>query len=68
MQLGDYHSFPTSVDAFAGPENLSVEFGSDGTMASHIRIPGSYGSGGEGYFHYIVDATDTLTHRLFEPF
>jgi hypothetical protein len=65
---GEFHSFPTHVEAFATRSHASVSRGLDGSRYTHVRIPGSYGSGGEGVFHFIVDRAGTMTHRLFEPF
>jgi hypothetical protein len=63
---GDYHSFPSSVDAFSGNGTVTQIVGGDGVTRSVLTIPGSY-NGQSGVFEYIRNPDDTINHRLFVP-
>jgi RHS repeat-associated protein len=65
MALGDYHSFPELVKNTVTPENVSQEFGDDGELYTHVRIPGTFGET-EGTFHWIIDDEGVINHRMFE--
>lgn len=67
MQLGDYHSFPESVDAFGADGIQTQIIGGDGLTRLKIEIPGSY-MGLDGVFQYIIEPDGfTVNHRLFVP-
>lgn len=67
MTKGDYHSFPKSVDAFGGNENVTRITGGDGIVRTKVEVPGSY-QGKDGVFEYIIEPDGTCNHRLFKPF
>ncbi len=67
MDLGDYHSFPESVDEFGGNGKITSIVGGDNVPRTLIEIPGSY-MGKEGVFQYIIEPDGiTCNHRLFVP-
>ena len=61
---GDYHSFPESVDGYAGQGTVSEITGGDGVKRWKLEIPGTY-RGSEGVFEYIRNPDGTINHRLF---
>jgi filamentous haemagglutinin family N-terminal domain len=63
---GDYHSFPESVDSYAGEGKISVITGGDGVERLRLQISGSY-RGHEGVFEYIREPNGSINHRLFVP-
>jgi hypothetical protein len=63
---GEWHSFPESVKSFVTPGDVSTEVGGDGSVYTHVRIPGGYGDD-EGVFHWIIDNEGVINHRQFEP-
>lgn len=63
---GDYHSFPQSVDGFAGQGTVSKITGKDGVVRDKLEIPGSY-RGKPGVFEYIREPNGNINHRLFVP-
>ncbi|MDE6761316.1 MAG: RHS repeat-associated core domain-containing protein, partial [Lachnospiraceae bacterium] len=67
MDLGDYHSFPESVDEFGGNGKITSIVGGDNVPRTLIEISGSY-MGKEGVFQYIIEPDGiTCNHRLFVP-
>ena len=67
MQLGDYHSFPSSVDGFGASGKITTITGGDKLTRTLIEIQGSY-RGIEGEFQYIIEPDGiTCNHRLFVP-
>ncbi|HET9079991.1 MAG TPA: hypothetical protein VFO01_05695, partial [Trebonia sp.] len=64
---GEWHSFPESVKSFVTPGDVSTEVGGDGSVYTHVRIPGGYGDD-EGVFHWIIDNEGVINHRQFEPY
>lgn len=68
MQLGDYHAFPKSVDAFGNIGKVTNMVGGDGITRTKVEIAGSY-RGKEGIFEYIIENDNkTINHRLFRPY
>lgn len=67
MKLGDYHSFPESVDAFGADGKVTSLIGGDKITRTKIEIPGSY-RGKEGVFQYIIEPDGiTCNHHIFVP-
>ena len=67
MKLGDYHSFPESVDAFGAYGKISKIKGEDGIIRTKVEIQGGYRNK-EGVFEYIIEPDGkTVNHRLFRP-
>ena len=67
MKLGDYHSFPESVDAFGADGNTTTIIGGDGVVRLKVEIKGGYKKK-EGVFEYIIEPDGkTVNHRLFRP-
>ncbi len=62
--LDDFHGFPESVDGFGGYGRQFQEIGGDGSIYTHLEIPGSY-KGYDGVFEYIWDADNICNHRKF---
>ena len=63
---GDFHSFPESVDSYAGQGKISTITGGDGVERLKLEISGEY-RGKEGVFEYIREPNGTINHRLFVP-
>nr|WP_286010125.1 RHS repeat-associated core domain-containing protein [Clostridium sp. Marseille-Q2269] len=67
MKLGDYHSFPESVEGFGVNGKITKITGGDKIVRTKIEIPGSY-KGKDGIFEYIIESDGvTCNHRLFKP-
>ena len=67
MDLGDYHSFPDSVNAFGNAGKLTTIVGGDNITRIKIEIAGSY-MGKDGVFQYIIEPDGvTCNHHLFVP-
>ena len=66
MELGDYHSFPGSVDGFGSMGKVSRKVGGDGVTRIWVEIDGGY-FGKDGIFQYIIEPDGTCNHRLFIP-
>jgi hypothetical protein len=69
--VGEFHSFPGSVEAFGDSGTVSDIVGGDGTPYQMMEIPGSYTSsnGGlyDGVFQFVKTPDNVITHRLFVP-
>lgn len=65
MQLGDYHSFPQSVEAFSESGQISKIIGGDGIERLKLEIKGSY-KNKDGTFEFIKEPDGTINHRLFK--
>jgi hypothetical protein len=67
MNIGDYHSFPNSVEAFEN-DGIKVPLkGGDGILRQKLKIPGWY-KGKYGYFEFIREPNGKINHRLFKPY
>jgi hypothetical protein len=66
MKEDKYHSFPESVDGFAGGGKVTMKPGGDGVPRKFIELEGSY-MGKEGVFEWIIESNNTIFHRLFRP-
>lgn len=64
---GDYHGFPEIADTIPTMRHATVEPGGDGIPRMHVRLPGEY-DGKQGVFHWIIEQSGNINHRLFEPF
>ena len=64
LPKGDYHTFPSAVEGFAGEGRLTTTMGGDGKIYWKLEIPGSYG-GKDGMFEFIRDSTGKINHRFF---
>ena len=67
MTKGDYHGFPSSVDAFGKDGIVTKITGGDSIVRTKVEIPGNY-QGKQGVFQYIIEPDGvTVNHRLFVP-
>ena len=64
MKIGDFHSFPRSVEAFELNGTVSPLKGGDGIYRQILKIPGQYGNR-SGFFEFIKEADGMINHRLF---
>ena len=68
MELGDYHSFTKSVEAFGDSGKISSLTGGDEIVRTKVEIAGSY-KGKTRVFEYIIEPDGkTVNHRLFKPY
>ena len=64
MKKGDFHSFPSSVEAFESNGIIEIIQGGDGIIRSKLSIPGYY-RGRKGIFEFIKEPDGNINHRLF---
>lgn len=62
----DSHGFPKIVDNYAGLGKKEFILGRDGLNRTKIMLEGGY-KGQNGYFEWIIEANDTINHRIFIP-
>jgi RHS repeat-associated protein len=75
IQQGDYHSFPQSVDGFAGDGTTTTIVGGDGIARTKVVLEGVmrvYDKSGNakdvlGHFEWIINPDRTVNHRIFVP-
>ncbi len=60
----DFHGFPQIVDNYAGLGRKELIKGKDGLNRTKIYLDGGY-KGQDGYFEWIIEADQTINHRLF---
>ncbi|MBQ0142607.1 MAG: hypothetical protein KBT06_07405 [Prevotellaceae bacterium] len=64
IKSGDFHSFPSSVEAFESSGVVEIIQGGDGIIRSKLSIPGYY-RGRKGVFEFIKEPNGYINHRLF---
>ena len=64
MSANDNHNFPAIVDNYGAYGKATVAYGADGSLYTYVNIDGFY-RGNAGVFEYIINDSNTLTHRFF---
>ncbi len=65
MSGTDFHSFPNIVENFSEIGQVIEVVGGDGSVYSHLSIPGTY-KGYDGAFKFIKGPDGKINHRMFE--